>query len=508
MVLTQRRRDYESVIRIGERLLEARPQSPSILGELTPALVRMGRAKDALERIDEYDRAYGAPIDLLERGMNIASRHASAEAAAHWLERVLARDPKSTVGLLQDYNRHTWNGDYEAAANAVLSIEFRANKPLRPVYSAVFRAIRSDEIEHAVSLLEDMEGAKALHFERKLISAVLAISRRDLAGAEKLVSEAAADAQSDRRLAVVLSLLAEAYSADDGSQDHTKTAKFAAWADDEFTKPIPTASQTVICKAREKLDTILATPKSQRLLQDQPAMVSFICPVHRSRDVKNLVDQLQRQKWTNAEAVFYPNGEVTREQILHHWDQNSEIEPVFVDSGNPTNVGGFLNEILAACKGDYLCRIDADCWYLPNYTGHMICCLEHARADVIAIASMIRLLEELDVATLNPFGPILEPVEFRSGGGGATFLFHRRVIEKCKFPLMRAGEDTAFLAASQKAGFKAFYGAPFNFVAVRAADKDLHTWNVPDVQILFQGKEELIRNGEDLAKFVQHPSQE
>ena len=505
MHFLRRQRRHDAAIRVGEEFLRRHPQSPDVLAELATSLARSGRVQDGLSRIQAYHDENGAPIELLEAGLDVANRHAPEAVASQWAKLVLAHDPQSAVALIWMYKDLTRKNDEEAARNVALSVKHLPGKPIRPIFDSVFNSIRSNENQHAASLLTDLEGTKALAYERKLVSALLAMGNDDLLRAGRLVSEAAGDSNADHRLAVVLLQLAQAHLAQEGAQGTGNAKKLKAWGEKVFSEPLPPASLAKFREVRRKLDEILTTQASQQLLRDQPALVSLICPVHRSRDVANLVSQIQRQKWINAEAVFYPNGEVTKDEILEHWDHDCKVSPVFVESGNPSNLGDILNEAITASRGEYVCRFDADSWYFPNYVGNAICCLEHADADIIAKATRFRLLEEWGATTLNTQGPTLEPGEHRNAGGGGTMLFRRSVFNKTKFASISAGEDTLFLASSQNDGARLFYGDPFNFVSIRFSDKNLHTWKVPDAQILLQRRTDVFRNGQEFFNMVQHP---
>ena len=491
---------------IGERILKTFPRSPDIVAQIALAMKDPDQFRGALRLIDEYHAEQGATPELLELGLDIANGYAGRETVTKWTDLVLAVDPKSALALNYRYQELTRSGQHEAARKIALSVECRPGTRVRPVFNTVFHLLRSDERDRAQSLLSQLEGRPEFEYERTMVSALLAMESDDLAQAGTLISRSARLKAADRRLAPALHILARAHRARDTDEDTQNADKYEAWGEEVYAKPLSDASRKKIRELNSKLDEIKSTRRSRDLIGTQSALVSIICPVHRTQDVENIVRQVSQQSWRNAEAVFYPNGRVTKRHIQEAWDHSSDIGLVLVENAEHPELGGMLNEAIDASQGEYICRMDADCWYYPDYVANMICCLEQAEADVVVKATQFRYLKALESITLNTAGPSFEPAMLRNAGSGATFMFRRSVFEKTRFRDMPAGEDTWFLSDSQAAGFKAHYVDPFNFVGIRAADKSEHAWKITDAQILFQQDCDVFRDSNEFQNLVRNLS--
>ncbi len=506
MYLARKNGNAANARAIGERILKTFPGSPDIVGQIALAMKDPDQYRGALRLIEEYHAEQGATPELLEIGLDIANGYAGRETVTKWTDLVLSVDPKSALALNYRYQELTRSGQHEAAKEIALSVECRPGARVRPVFNTVFHLLRSDERDRAISLLSQLEGRPEFEYERTMVSALLAIESDDLARAGTLISRAARLKAADRRLAPALLILAKAHRARDTDEETQNSKKYEAWGEKVYAKPLSDTTQKKISELESKLDEIKSTRRARDLIGAQSALVSVICPVHRTQDVENIVRQVSRQSWRNAEVVFYPNGGVTKRHIHEAWDHSSDIGFVLLESADPPELGGILNEAIDASQGKYICRMDADCWYYPDYVANMICCLEHAEADVVVKATQFRYLKALESITLNTAGPSFEPAMLRNTGSGATFLFRRSVFEKARFRDLPAGEDTWFLSDTQAAGFKAHYVDPFNFVGIRAADKSEHAWKITDAQILFQQNCDVFRNSNEFHNLVRHPS--
>jgi len=236
----------------------------------------------------------------------------------------------------------------------------------------------------------------------------------------------------------------------------------------------------------------------------QPVFASFVCPIHRPRDVANAAGWIGGQSWTNAEAVFAINStEISEDAIRAAW--RSEIPLRFVDCVGIGTVGGVLNRAIPETRGDVVLRFDADDWYLPDYVLNMLLLKRHFGARVavkelgkfhyFAGADMLVQLRHRDMP------PMAAP--WAALGGGSTLCFDREVHAAIPFQTYSScGEDTVFLRQCVTAGVPVHLLDPFNYVAVRSAAAD-HTWGIEDDERFFGNRPpHLVGNREAIDRFV------
>ena len=67
---------------------------------------------------------------------------------------------------------------------------------------------------------------------------------------------------------------------------------------------------------------------------------------------------------------------------------------------------------------------------------------------------------------------------------GGTLVWDRQKLEGLEFEPVQRGTDTRFLDEGRRRGVKIFSTDPFNFVHVRYADKNRHTWKIDDEEFV------------------------
>ena len=218
-------------------------------------------------------------------------------------------------------------------------------------------------------------------------------------------------------------------------------------------------------------------------------LVSYICPIHRPQDVANLLAQLSRQAWRNAEVVFCINGDGISEQDL-------ALDPALgfavrhlrLPPGRP--VGFYLARSVACARGDYLLRIDADDIYDADYTRFVVGYLRRHGADIVSLAPYVFHFESLGQTYLGrPVNapPVRDVAQHdrQAPGSGASLCARREVFERVGFDEdLALGEDIVFYRRAAASGLKVHHLPGYLHTAVRRADKSHHTWRSDDFRLL------------------------
>jgi len=217
--------------------------------------------------------------------------------------------------------------------------------------------------------------------------------------------------------------------------------------------------------------------------------ISFICPIHRKRDVPNLLLQIQRQHWQPTEVVFCINSpEIDEADLALNPGSQYTCRIIRCDPGN--TVGYYLNRCVKEATGDLIMRIDADDLYAPGYTGYMVRFIREVGSDIVSMDLSTVYLDDVEQTYLKK--PLMLPDVAASGdvdeytlGSGSSLCARREVFDKVNFDQsLNSGEDTRFYRMAASVGLTIRVAPNFFHTNVRHADKMLHTWRLDDFDII------------------------
>ena len=307
----------------------------------------------------------------------------------------------------------------------------------------------------------------------------------------RIAEEASRHSDGQARHLPLLSLIATAAPPEIARRMHgLRLALFAA-------APIPKISK-ILSDAQERLLAIRTEPAGAALVRDQTAKASFICPIHRPRDVENAVSQIQHQDWQNAEAIFAVNSHaIPDEAIARLW--RSRLPLTILDCRSLGTLGAVLNRATKEASGDFVFKFDADDRYYPRYGSDMILQAEHFDADLVEKPGKFRYIDESQALVLENFDDIYAPSRGGFSAGGATLCIRRHVFDSIGFnEQTRSSSDVLFHGSCAGAGMKVQLADPFNYLSIRSADLVQHTWRL-DAVLLASSRDTALIGGMDAA---------
>lgn len=221
----------------------------------------------------------------------------------------------------------------------------------------------------------------------------------------------------------------------------------------------------------------------------EPPSVSFLCPIHRPRDVGNLLTQVNRQQWGRAQVVVcISSAEIDLEAFSLGLRPDLDRQIFRCEPGK--NVGYYLNRCVERSNGSFLLRLDADDAYAPQYTRYMLSFVHRTSADIISMDLTSYYFADIDQTyhvrspTAIAAGSPLEAVEDRFGSG-STLCARARLFEQIRFSEeLPCGEDLAFYRKARECGFKVGLVPGYFHTAARHGEQGAHTWQADDFNLL------------------------
>lgn len=254
-----------------------------------------------------------------------------------------------------------------------------------------------------------------------------------------------------------------------------KGAKFGFPPASEGSRPFPAPEAAKVPLFAVRRNYAALTGKG-RISDDA---VTVICASKRPAYLGRVAKMLNAQTHVNLHVVYVAHGpghdiEAARQSfpslqsviVLQLPDQNSTL-------------GAALNMALDHCQTDLVAKMDDDDYYGPEYITGLLAAFRysgHRDVGIVGKARAYCYVEELDTLALR-FGP--ERVnQIRNRVFGGTIFWSRSALQNQRFIEANTGEDSAFFKAAEAKGVKIFSADSADYVHVRYAAPDAHTWNV------------------------------
>ncbi|NLK43202.1 MAG: glycosyltransferase family 2 protein [Tissierellia bacterium] len=193
-----------------------------------------------------------------------------------------------------------------------------------------------------------------------------------------------------------------------------------------------------------------------------------------------IFENYQRQNYPNKELIIVLNND---KMSLEEWRlkaKNYENVQVFQLPESAT-LGECRNFGIQHAQYDYIANFDDDDYYGPNYLVNAMKIFEYIDADIIGKLTTYIYFEES-----KKFGIYLYNREnqYVRHVPDATIIAKKHVFDKVKFPSITLGVEKVFLRNCLRKGFKLYSGDRFDYVIIRKANKNEHTWQDSDHDLL------------------------
>lgn len=228
----------------------------------------------------------------------------------------------------------------------------------------------------------------------------------------------------------------------------------------------------------------LGTPNDARLPQ-----ISILAPTCRPHHLQRLLQQFFAQDYPVLELLLllhhpaFKLDQVQRaiEEAEANQDKQSAktVQIHFV----PTEytLGESLNLGRECISGQYCAKIDDDNFYGARYFSDLLLPFRLLKVDVVGKCSFYSYLESSDSSVIR-----FEAAQHRDAAllQGGAFLARAEVFKEIAFSPIQQGSDTDWMKRCRAAGFRLYATDPYNFISLRRADPQQHTWRISEEEYL------------------------
>ncbi len=215
--------------------------------------------------------------------------------------------------------------------------------------------------------------------------------------------------------------------------------------------------------------------------------VSAIVPTMRPSQIGHVLEFVARQSHEQVQLVL----------VTHGFDADADVTSRATDLGVDLAVvaaapemtlGAVMNLGVDVADGEYVAKMDDDNHYGPHYLRDLLATFDFSGAQVAGKWAHLTHLESSG-ATFLRF-PHAENTLTRLVQGG-TLVLPRQVASDLRFENLPRRVDTTFLDKVAAAGGLVYSADRYNFVSVRGASVEGHTWKITDSELLAKPSAEL-----------------
>lgn len=217
----------------------------------------------------------------------------------------------------------------------------------------------------------------------------------------------------------------------------------------------------------------------------QTPRISALVSTIRPQQIAHILATVGKQTNVETELVLLTHGFELDERSVRAQAHEAGIENlVLLNQPRTTSLGACLNLAAAAASGIYLTKMDDDDLYGASYLQDQAAAHRYSGSNVVGKQAHYMHLAERNTTLLR-----FEEREHRFTDMvmGPTIFTTREMIQEVPFLELGRGEDTNFLRGVVDAGGTIYSADRFNFVQMRNARGEGHTWSVEETDLMASG---------------------
>ena len=213
--------------------------------------------------------------------------------------------------------------------------------------------------------------------------------------------------------------------------------------------------------------------------------VSAVVSTIRPHQLGHILRTLGAQKDVDVELILVAHGfNIDRKEFEILAADVGVTSFKILELSRELTLGDCLNWAVVEAAGDFITKMDDDDLYGEYYLFDQVSALRYSGASLVGKQAHFMYLADSD-ATLLRFAE--REHRFTNMVMGPTMLGHAELFKSTPFQSRSRGEDTQFLRDVIKGGGTIYSSDRYNFMQMRGADGEAHTWDVSDAELTATG---------------------
>lgn len=234
---------------------------------------------------------------------------------------------------------------------------------------------------------------------------------------------------------------------------------------------------------RHRLDEILAVLGIERPAS-RPPRVTILAGTNRPDRIENLLGSIRRQIHPDLEPIILLNSDAYDLAAVEAAAADIPNLKVFQLPESYT-LAECLNHGIEHATGAWVAKFDDDDYYGAHYISDLLLATRYTDAGVLGKRGCFCYLEASNQLVHRFPEQVHRHVELVLG---ATMFIRRDVFDQVRFLPVNRGTDTMFQNRCRELGIDIYAADPYNFIMVRQANPESHTWRIKDEQIVAKSR--------------------
>lgn len=202
--------------------------------------------------------------------------------------------------------------------------------------------------------------------------------------------------------------------------------------------------------------------------------VAVVTCTNRQQYIDQVFANYLRQNYPNKELCIVLNDE---NMPMEDWIEKAKPYPAIhvFQLSSQVSLGECFNFGVAQTKSSYVAKFDDDDYYAPHFLNDSLAAAKHMKADIVGKSCRFVYFEIDSTLAIYEGAGENQTVEYVAG---ATMLIKRDVFKHIRFPDINEGDDSQFQKECLKQGFSIYSADRFNYVTIRRADHNSHTFQM------------------------------
>ncbi|HET7802021.1 MAG TPA: glycosyltransferase [Humibacillus xanthopallidus] len=214
---------------------------------------------------------------------------------------------------------------------------------------------------------------------------------------------------------------------------------------------------------------------------ERDCSVSAVVPSMRPDQVNHVLDFLAAQSHPQLELILVTHGFEADERQVRARALDLGLSVVVVAAPRQWTLGGCMNAGVDAASGRFVAKMDDDNHYAEHFLRDLVRAFDYSEASVVGKWAHYAHLRSTGATLLRFPDAEHRYVDLVQGG---TIVVPRELARQVRFEDLPRRVDTTFLEKVRRDGGRVYSTDRFNFVSMRAATPDGHTWPVSDLELL------------------------
>jgi glycosyltransferase involved in cell wall biosynthesis len=214
-------------------------------------------------------------------------------------------------------------------------------------------------------------------------------------------------------------------------------------------------------------------------------MISVIACTNRSSFLPNIIENFNRQTFTDRELIFILNTTTIESEFAANELSLHQIKHKILQFPEEVTLGECLNHGIQHATYPVIAKFDDDDYYGPNYLSEAATVLQETDASVIGKSTFYIYFDH--TKELRLYHPDHENLWISNIGNnhfqylhGASLIIKKDIVKKIPFPHVNIGEDTIFQKQCFQMKIPMFSTSKLHFAYKRFLTPNHHTSDIKE----------------------------